>query len=256
MIQLFEREEGDLQMKYKAAVFDMDGTILDTIADLAYSINTALAMYGYRHDFTSETACLFVGSGAKVAMRRALALALGASPDSLEWIGTAREELPAAFETLPPGEEERLEEAFRRNYPKEGGQTLPYPGIEDLLRVLHSRNIKNAVVSNKPDKAVQALTEKVFPGLFDASIGEQEKEGIRRKPAPDMVLLALKRMGVPVQEAVYIGDSEIDLQTAAAAGMDCISVGWGYRSPEFLKSHGAVRIVRDTKELEELFQTE
>lgn len=245
-----------MQMKYKAAVFDMDGTILDTIADLAFSINTALALYGYRHDFSSETACLFVGSGARVAIRRALALVLGASPDSLEWIGTPQEKLPQAYFALPSGEEERLEEAFRRNYPKkEGGQTQPYPGIKELLQVLHSHGIKTAVVSNKPDKAVLALAEKIFPGLFDEAIGEQEKEGIRRKPSPDMVLLALKRMEIPVSEAVYIGDSEIDLQTAAAAGMDCISVGWGYRSAEFLNSHGAVRIVKDTQELLEAFQT-
>ena len=252
-----ERTEGqgtDMQIQYKAAVFDMDGTILDTIEDLACAINAAMKKYGYRHDFSREEACLFVGSGAKVAMRRALALALGAAPQSLEMIGTQEEVLPAAFAALPPGEEERLEQAFRAGYPRsEKSLTQPYPGILDLLADLRAAGVKTAVVSNKPDIAAQALAVKMFAGLFDVVIGEQA--GIRRKPAPDMVLLALKKMGVQADEAVYIGDSEIDLQTAQAAGMACISAGWGYRPVSFLRSHGARLIAGSAGEVLELMGT-
>ena len=102
-----------------------------------------------------------------------------------------------------------------------------------------------AVVSNKPDPAVQKLTADDFQGLFDLALGEQPQ--IRRKPAPDMVLKALKDLGLTPEQAVYIGDSEIDIQTAENAGLDCLSVTWGFRSKTFLQNHGA-RFLVDTPE--------
>ena len=117
----------------------------------------------------------------------------------------------------------------------------PYPGIPELLTLLRSRGVKTAVVSNKPDPAVRKLAEEVFPGGFDFALGETP--GTARKPAPDMVRRCLSEFGLSPEEAVYIGDSEVVLQTAENAGLSCILVDWGFRSREYLERQGAACIV-------------
>ena len=131
-------------------------------------------------------------------------------------------------------------------------KTAPYEGILPLLKRLKESGLRIGVVSNKFDTAVKGLCERYFPGCIDAAAGEREAEGIRRKPAPDMVFTAAERLGVKREDCLYIGDSEVDLQTAKNAGMDCISVCWGFRDAEFLKQAGATQLVHTPKELEKL----
>lgn len=224
--------------KYKAAIFDMDGTVLNTLDDLTDSMNFVMAQAGRRHDYTPADTALFFGSGVNVAVRRALATEAGASRDSLEAIGTPEEVLPDKMLPLIPDEEKRLQEAFREYYSTHCDiKTGPYNGIPEAIKKLRAAGIKTAVVSNKQDNAVQALAADCFPGLFDIAVGE--KEGIRRKPAPDMTNAVLAQLGIEAAESVYLGDSEIDMQTAANSHMDCISVSWGFRPRAFLESHGA-----------------
>ncbi len=229
----------------KAAIFDMDGTILDTVEDLTDSVNYAMEAAGHRHDFTLGHTKAFFGSGARAAVMRALCFENGMALEELEFVGTS------AFspdESLK-AETERVLKAFQGYYPAHCEiKTRPYRGINDAVRELRKNGIITAVVSNKMDKAVQALCEKHFAGLFDAQVGENEP-AVRRKPAPDMILKIMDEFCVSAAETVYIGDSEIDMQTAENAGLRCICVSWGFRSEEFLIKHGAEIIVHDVSEL-------
>jgi phosphoglycolate phosphatase len=138
---------------------------------------------------------------------------------------------------------------FMEYYKVHGAEhTHPYEGIPELLRHLRDRGIRTAIVSNKADVSVRRLTEVYFPGLFEVSVGE--KEGVRRKPAPDSVLEVLRIMGLSVSDAVYVGDSEVDIQTADRAGMDRIIVGWGFRDREDLLRDGADRVFGSPREVE------
>ena len=227
-------------MKYKAAIFDMDGTILDTLEDLANAIRYSMRTGGHAYDFTSEEVRFFFGSGAHVAFQRALACEAGETPEEYLQIGDSRDYLP--------DEAARLQEIFAEYYPNHCEErTKAFPGLTEALNELRSAGVRLAVVSNKIDPAVQILAEQYFPGCFDFAIGISESN--RRKPYPDMLEKCLQAMAVSAEEAVYIGDSEVDIQTAANMGMPCISVAWGSRSEEFLRSHGAKEIIRDTAEL-------
>ena len=127
-------------------------------------------------------------------------------------------------------------------------KTGPYAGILEVLEKLRAAGVKTAVVSNKPDIAVQKLVNDLFTGMFDLSVGEMD--GVRRKPAPDMTEKALRDLGTTdKKEAVYIGDSEIDMQTAENSGLDCISVDWGFRGRKFLEEHKAKTIVSRPEEI-------
>ena len=210
-------------MAYRAAIFDMDGTILNTLDDLAASTNAALAAYGMPGRTTDEVR-QFVGNGIANLIRRA----------------------------VPEGTDEALQrqvyDTFCAHYAAHSAdRTSPYPGIPQLLDELRQRGVALAVVSNKGDFAVQTLVRQYFPGLFDYAVGE--REGIRRKPAPDTVLAALEALGVSADEAVYVGDSEVDVETAANAKTACVCVSWGYRSAAALKAAGAKTIVDTTEEL-------
>lgn len=231
-------------MSFKATVFDMDGTILDTLADLNHSLNYALEECGHRGDFPEETTKAFFGSGIRVAIKRALALEQGFPEKKLDVIGTEKEPaLPIAEEEI-----ERIREVYSPYYQAHcNDRTGPYPGIPELLQQLRDQGIKTAVVSNKPDAAVQKLAADLFPGGFDYSLGEAP--GTARKPAPDMVEKCLSEFGIGPEEAVYIGDSEIDLQTAANAGLACILVDWGFRSRNYLVNRGADVIVSSCGEI-------
>ncbi len=236
----------------RAAIFDMDGTILDTITDLRDSLNYALKTTGHRDGWTGRDTALFFGSGVDTAVRRVLLCEAGRrelTMESLEEIGGPEDH--RSEEEIR--EEQKVKEAFTPYYKEHcNDHTGPYAGIPNLIRTLRSMGIHTAVVSNKQDPAVQILAEHFFSGLFDAVLGE--KEGIRRKPAPDMTLSIMEQGGFSREETVYIGDTEIDLQTAANAGIPCISVDWGFRSESFLRRKGAEIIVSDPMEIASLLK--
>ena len=233
-------------MRYKAVIFDMDGTILDTANDLTSSVNYAMGLCGHRHDYVRADGMRMFGSGAHTALQRALAMEAGETdPVRLRRIGSAE------MMTVPgidEAEVARIEEVFRPYYLEHSmDETGPYDGIMDLLQTLRERGIRTAVVSNKPDPAVRKLAADCFENLFDAAAGEQA--GIRKKPAPDMVDAVLRDFGIAPHEALYIGDTEIDVQTAENTGMPCVCVSWGFRPVDFLQSLHPLAIIDTPQEL-------
>lgn len=230
---------------YKAVIFDMDGTILNTIEDLNGSLNYALKETGHRHDLQVEDTKICFGSGVKVAITRALCLETGMKEEDLYVIGTSAEVLPASVSNE---EINRVQKVFRAYYVNHCKiKTSPYPGILELLKKLRELHIKIAVVSNKQNDAVEKLVKDQFNGYFDFYLGE--KSGIKRKPAADMCNQCLSVLDVKREEALYVGDSEIDIETGANAHMDVVAVNWGFRTTSFLKKHHAKTIVSNTDEL-------
>ncbi len=210
-------------MKYKLAIFDLDGTILDTLEDLTDSTNHILSSNGYPIHSIDEVRS-YVGNGIYMLIKRA-------APNDTE-----------------EKEIQRLFEQFVSYYKDHCAiKTKAYEGIKELLVALKEKGIKRAVVSNKGDFAVRILIDDYFASLFEISVGE--KQGVRKKPYPDSVNEVLRELSVTKEEAVYIGDSEVDIQTAKNAGLACISVSYGFRSKEFLKENGASLIVEDVKGL-------
>ncbi len=210
-------------MRYDLAIFDLDGTILYTLEDLKNSLNYALTRHGYPAR-TLEEVRRFVGNGVRKLVER------GAPA------GTSSQEL------------DRLYETFHVHYKQHDlDNTRPYEGIEALLEKLRGAGLRLAVVSNKVDYGVKDLCGRFFPGAFDLAIGE--RPGVGKKPAPDMVNEALAQTGVARERAVYIGDSEVDIQTARNAGMDEIIVSWGFRTAEELAPWGPKRVVSDPEAL-------
>ncbi len=208
---------------YKLAVFDMDGTILDTLEDLKDSTNFALEKCGYPTRSYDEVR-RFVGNGIRKLIERAV-------PDGL------------TVEQI-----DRVHEVLTEHYKVHcADKTKAYDGIKPLLEKLRASGVKTAVVSNKADYGVQELCKEYFDGLFDYAVGE--REGIRRKPAPDAVNEALRVLGMNKSEAVYIGDSDVDFETAKNAELPCISVLWGFRDEEFLREKGATLFVHDPAEI-------
>ena len=206
----------------------MDGTILNTLEDLKDTLNYALQQAGYE-PHTLEEVRSYVGNG----IRRMIECAV---PE-----GTGAEEC------------DRIQEIFMPYYQLHcADKTCAYPGVRELLKRFRAEGVLTAVVSNKADGAVQDLVEVYFKGLFDIAVGEHA--GIRKKPAPDMVEKALDVLGVKKEEAVYIGDSEVDMATAENAGLDRIIVAWGFRDKEFLKEKGAERIAENAQDVYSYFQ--
>ena len=215
-------------MKYMIAIFDLDGTILNTLEDLADSTNYALKTCGYP-ERTMDEVRQFVGNGIRKLMERAV-------PE-----GTPVEEI------------DRVHETFTAHYKVHcSDKTRPYDGIMELLQNLKKDGCKLAVVSNKADYGVQELCKQYFDGVFDFAVGE--REGIRKKPAPDSVNEVLKTLGCSRDRAVYIGDSDVDIQTAANAQMDHIIVEWGFRDIPFLISKGAKVLVEKPEEILEIVE--
>ena len=213
----------EIGMRYRAAIFDMDGTILNTLEDLADSTNHILREYGMPARSLEEIR-RFVGNGIRRLLEQAVAE--GSTPETVN----------------------RVMESFVVYYREHCTvKTRPYEGIAETIRELRRLGVKTAVVSNKVDVAVQALIAQFFPGLFDAAAGE--KAGIARKPAPDSVMAVLEELGIPREDAVYIGDSEVDYLTSRNAEMDAIMVDWGFRGEAFLRECGATNIVRRPEEL-------
>lgn len=211
------------KMSYKFAIFDMDGTILDTLEDLADSTNYALKCHGFPERSIDEVR-KFVGNGIGKLIERAV-------PEN-----TSREKTAQVLDTFMPyyGEHSAI-------------KTKPYDGIIETIQKLKENGVRTAVVSNKADFAVQTLCEDYFPGVFDYALGE--KQGLKRKPAPDMVEEALRQLGAEKKDSVYIGDSEVDFATAKNSGLDVIMVGWGFREKEFILSQGAEFVVDEKSEL-------
>ena len=207
-------------MKYDTVIWDLDGTLLNTLADLTASTNAALASYGFPPR-TLEQIRQVVGNGAANQIRK----------------------------SLPEDRQDMLEpvlETYRAHYRAHcNDATKPYPGILEALDVLKALGIRQAVVSNKPDPATKALCRAHFGDRLDLAVGECE--GVRRKPAPDSVLRALDILGG--KAPVYIGDSEVDIVTARNAAMPCISVSWGFRPAQTLLDAGAESIAPDIDSL-------
>lgn len=196
-------------------LLDLDGTLLDTLQDLADSTNHALRCFGYP-ERTVEEIRRFVGNGAQRLIR--LAVPEGADPQPVL-------------------------EAFRGHYQTHCRvKTAPYPGIMEALAVLKDE-FPLAIVSNKPDSAVKALCDDYFPGIY----ARGESTDCPRKPAPDMVRKAMEAIGVG--DCIYVGDSEVDVLTARNAGACCLSVLWGFRTKEELLTAGAERFCEETKDL-------
>lgn len=210
-------------MKYDTYIFDLDGTLLDTLHDLAASVNYALRQYGMPQHSIDDVR-RFVGNGVRLLMERA----------------------------VPRGAEnpqfEDVFAAFRRHYMEHSlDTTRPYDGIVETIHALKQRGCRLAVVSNKMMAATQELVAHFFPEI-EVAIGEHEAAGIRKKPAPDTVFEALRQLG-NVTSAVYVGDSDVDLATARNSGLPCISVLWGFRDKQFLLEHGATTFIEHPNEL-------
>ena len=232
-------------MSYKAAIFDMDGTILNTLDDLTSALNYAMEQAGHEHDFNVKNVAAFFGSGVYVAIKRALSVEQGFPYEKLDKIGTPEEPSDCCHDEA---EIDRISKIYKPYYDSHCDiKTGPYSGIPEVLKALRSKGIKTAVVSNKPDSAVQTLVYDKFNGMFDFALGE--KDQIRRKPAPDMVNECLCVLEVPRDECVYIGDSEVDFETGKNSGMDVISVDWGFRTHEYLEALPAEKIVSTAEDL-------
>lgn len=232
----------------KAVIFDMDGTILNTLDDLRDAVNYALGVKGLRNDYDIDTVRMFFGSGIKVAFERALALEKGCPFKELEFIGTNNANSCYAANKNDTALIDELIKIYLPYYNEHcNDKTDAYPGIISLLKELKNRNIKIAVVSNKPDSAVKILCEQTFNGLFDFSLGELPD--IKRKPSREMIDKSLKALNVNANEAFYVGDSEIDLLTAINSDMMCIAVTWGFRGRDFLQNHNAENIIDNPKEV-------
>ena len=209
---------------YKTVVFDLDGTLLDTLDDLWLSVNAALQKFGLPVRTRDEVRA-FIGNGIVKLMQRASGLLEGERFDGV------------------------LAE-FKRHYGEHcEDNTKPYEGIMRLLQELRARGVQTAVVSNKADFAVKKLAESYFQGLLQEAVGEDEEHGIRKKPAPDSLLAVMERLGADRQATVYVGDSEVDIQTANNALVPCISVTWGFKDREFLIKNGATVLVDSVEEL-------
>ena len=213
-------------MNIKAVIWDLDGTLLNTLDDLAASVNAALAMNGMPLRSTEEVRA-FVGNGIRNLMMRAV---------------PGGEANPAFDKAL---------EDFTRHYGAHSrDRTRPYDGILEMLDRLSAAGVKHAIVSNKIDFAVKALSRAYFGERMCAAIGDDPSRA--RKPAPDSVFAAMREMGVTAQETVYVGDSDVDVLTARNAGVPCVAVLWGFRDEACLRAAGAGRLAHTPDELREI----
>ncbi len=209
--------------QYDTYIFDLDGTLICSLEDLAASTNYALQQH-HMPQHSMEDIRMFVGNGVRKLMERAI-------PD-----GAGNPQFDDTFQT------------FRQHYMQHNlDNTRPYPGIMEMLKRLKSDNKKVAVVSNKFHEATVELCRHFFGDLVSVAIGQ--REGIRKKPAPDTVVEAMRLLGVEKEGCVYIGDSDVDIDTARNSGLPCISVLWGFRDKPFLTAHGATTFITSPMQL-------
>lgn len=215
-------------MKYTTIIFDLDGTLLNTLADLAAATNHALAEHKLPQRTTDEVR-LFVGNGIHKLIERAV---------------------PA---NTPAELQEAVFASFNRYYKQHcADSTRPYEGVPQLLQQLRTAGCRTAIVSNKADYGVQALAKQYFDGQLDAACGE--RAGIAKKPAPDMLLAIMRQLKAEPASTIYIGDSDTDLDTARNAGVACIGACWGFRGRAFLEAHGAKLLAENVSDIWELIK--
>ena len=211
-------------MLIKAAIWDLDGTLLNTLDDLAQSTNAALEANGLPERTTDEVRA-FVGNGVHKLIERA--------------VGEPGEAHPKFQDVL---------DCFVAHYGVHSkDQTRPYDGVMEVLDALLAQGVKHAIVSNKVDFAVKALSRDYFGERMVSAVGDDPSR--RRKPAPDSVWEAMRQMGVTQEECIYVGDSDVDVITAHNAGIPCIAVTWGFRSEESLIAAGAQHIARKPEDI-------
>lgn len=215
-------------MKYTTIIFDLDGTLLNTLADLAAATNHALAEHKLPQRTTDEVR-RFVGNGIHKLIERAV---------------------PA---DTPAELQEAVFASFNRYYKEHcADSTRPYEGVPQLLQQLRTAGCRTAIVSNKADYGVQALAKQYFDGQLDAACGE--RAGIAKKPAPDMLLAIMQQLKAEPASTIYIGDSDTDLDTALNAGVACIGACWGFRGRAFLEAHGAKLLAENVSDIWELIK--
>ena len=195
----------------------------DSLADIVYAVNVAMRQYGLP-EYEAKDLAPLLGHGAHVLMQKA----------------------------LPPGTSAELTDALYKAYVAwyavhANDRTVPYPGILPMMRRLKEAGLKLAVISNKPDAAVQPGAAKLFPGLLSLTVGERPE--VRRKPWPDMVEAAARELGTALDRCLYVGDTEVDIETARSARIDCVCVTWGFRTREELQAAGARLIIDSPDEL-------
>ncbi|MGI6746405.1 MAG: Phosphoglycolate phosphatase [Firmicutes bacterium ADurb.Bin300] len=210
-------------MKYKAVIFDMDGTLLDTLDDLADSTNFALGSMGFPQRTKAEIKA-FVGNG----VERLISLSVPRS--------------------ISKEDKQKCIEIFKAHYAENSrNKTKPYEGILELLKLLKKKKIKTGVVSNKYQPALIKLCTEFFEELIDFAVGE--KAGVPKKPSPECVYECMEKLGCEKQQTLFIGDSDIDVLTAKNAGLCCVGVLWGFRDENLLKTAGAEYIVKSPLEI-------
>ncbi len=210
-------------MKYDAVIFDLDGTLTDTLEDLKNSVNFALKSFGFPERTLDEVRA-FVGNGVKKLI----------------------------FKSVPYGTAEKTAEeclaVFKEHYKNNSlVETKPYDGIIPMLEELKRQGIRTAIVTNKMHEAAQDISRIFFNGLVEITVGQVD--GVAQKPQPDGIYDALKKLGVSKEKAVYVGDSEVDCITAKNAGIPCIGVTWGFRDKSVLLENGADYIVDTLKQI-------
>ncbi len=214
-------------IKYNTIIFDLDGTLLNTLDDLMDSLNYALSKHHYP-THTMDEVRFFVGSGIKVMIERAL------PKDAIHF--------------------DDVYQTFVEHYEiNKTNKTAPYKGAIETIQKLSEMGFKMAIVSNKYQKAVEEICKPLFGNYIHVMIGEQP--GIQKKPSKDMVMLAIEKLDCQIETAIYVGDSDIDVQTAKNANIPCIGACWGFRGEELLKEYGATYIAKDFKDIIDIIQT-
>lgn len=227
LIQIMIMIEKSLNKMYKAVIFDLDGTILNTLDDLFYSTNYALEQYNLRNRTYEEIRC-FVGNGVRVLIEKA--------------VGDDHQHLV-----------EDVINEFKKHYKEHSLDHIrKYDGVYELLNELKRKGLKLAVVTNKFNLAAQDIVSEYFPNIFDVVLGETKE--LNRKPHPDMCNYVLKKLDINSNEALYVGDSDVDILTSKNANLKCISCAWGFRTKDELISSGASIIIDSPSELLKLIK--
>ena len=211
---------------YSLAIFDLDGTLLDTLGDLCASVNFALRKFGFPERTIDEVRS-FIGNGVVKLMERS-------TPDGID-----------------SDTQQRCLDTFRKYYLQHmSDTTAPYANVTELISELRKKDIKIAVVSNKLHPAVEDLCETYFSGLIDKAIGVSVEE--ERKPSPINVIKTMELYEADTDNCIYIGDSEVDVQTAHNAGIKCIGITWGFRNKDCLEANGCDFIADTADEVKDL----